>query len=44
MRPRILAAIEFALKRVSRYSLDILLVSYRQPSDELQRWVRSLHI
>ena len=36
------AAIEYALKRVSRYSLDVLVVSYRQPSPELRHWVGSL--
>ena len=37
------AAIEFAFRRVSCYSLDILVVSYRQPSHEMRHWVRSLN-
>lgn len=35
-------AIEYALRRISRYSVDVVLVSYRQPSAELQQWARSL--
>ena len=36
------AAIEYALKKISRYSLDVLIVSYRPPSPELRHWVGSL--